>query len=298
MSDKLLPIDRVAELDNVGIIRIEDFDEYSNTTDENKIWYLMFEMRKYQDTILVHPLAMQKIIVRQEHYFAKGEEFYETKKLATPYEGGYGAAIHDYVLWDIKGKISIADRSAVSKDAAKVRDIYANTRKGSVHAFPIDKKGRNITPQLDDDYETHYRHGGFDVYTQYNDQDMLNIPEAYKDWAVHLTPQGKKEINAACESLKKNGEKMLERMRRYSKTSYETFLLSFIELADRFFWAIYLESPRQDKYSLNINTKTKKFTVEDKNPSFIAPILDKSKKTTQLLGIVHIENPRRIQRRL
>jgi len=289
MSDKLLPIDRVAELDNVGILTIE-YERYH--------YFVMFELTMPKDIPTLHCLAVQSVAIEGNGYgFNNNNPIVETSILATIYDGGYGAAIHDFVLWWMytnygPSAVSIADRFAVSDEAARVREIYANARKGSIDAFPIDNYAKKLTSQIDDDYRTHFDHGGFDVYPEYQGRRMANDKEAYKDWAVRLTEKGYKEISPACEHLLKMGEKILSFMESQvdkTKQNEKQMIREIVNYANHMFDDLYDDTP----HKLALYEKTFQKAIGRPHQ---APILDKTKKTTQKLGS-YTYNPRRRTRR-
>ena len=286
MSDKLLPIDRVAELDNVGVIEIQydhgiQYDQFH--------CFLLFHLSKEEETYIVSPLAMQeiKVTMDEKKRFLKGKSFFETRGIATPHQGGYGAAIHDYVLWAIKNKVSISDRRAVSDEAARVREIYANARKGSVHAFPIDNYAKRLTPKIDDDYMTHFAHGGFDVYPEHKGRHMEDDPTAYMDWAVRLTPEGKKEINAACMHLKQIGKKMVQYLCAKNDIEEDFLKTKMQELSVAMFYTVLSHTSgftQETGNEIRLEITHLNMEITDNNISFEAPPLDSSKKSKQILG--------------
>ena len=303
MSDKLLPIDRVAELDNVGVIEIQydhgiQYDQFH--------CFLLFHLSKEEETYIVSPLAMQeiKVTMDEKKRFLKGKSFFETRGIATPHQGGYGAAIHDFVLWwmytNIVGNaVSIADRGSVKPDAARVREIYANARKGSIDAFPIDNENKRITYDRYDDYETHFDYGGFDVYPEYKRQPMANDPEAYKDWAVQLTDKGYREIAPACEHLNEMGNHILSFMENKHplQQNKRDILQIIISYANEIFDDVYFDKRiNATRKQIALNKQINLYQKEIGNPHE-APILDKTKKTTQKLGS-YTYNPRRRTRRI
>ena len=299
MSDKLLPIDRVAELDNVGIFTLSRY--------RDEFYFVMVELTTPLGVPTLHCLAVQRVNVMEEHGgdFNDGHSIVETSILATPYEGGYGAAIHDFVLWWMYTKygpsaVSIADRGTVKPDAARVREIYANARKGSIDAFPIDNVYEKLTHSRNDDYETHFEYGGFDVYPEYNRQPMANDPQAYKDWAVKLTPQGKKEIAPACNHLNKMGEKILSFMENKHplQQNKRDILQIIISYANEIFDDVYFDKRiNATRKQIALNKQINIYQKEIGKPHE-PPTLDKTKKTTKKLGS-YTYNPRiRTRRRL
>jgi len=195
--------------------------------------------------------------------------------------------------------VSIADRESVSDEAARVREIYAE-RKGSIDAFPIDPFWKKLTPKVDDDYETHYRHGGFDVYPEYNRQPMANDPRAYKDWVVRLTEKGYREIAPACEHLLKMGEKIrsfMESQLDTTKQKTQRMIAIILNDADRLFANVYNRRHFEAQSQRIVLNDDKTFQRLTDWLLYTPPTLDKTKKTTQKLGS-YTYNPRRRTRRI
>ena len=292
MSDKLLPIDRVAELDNVGIYIIED-------KKWDTIKFCLMELLSDSTYTYIKCLGMQTIMIERaaDYELEEGADFAITMLYATPFDGGYGAAIHDFMLWYITRKynrdiVSIADRGSVSDEAARVREIYANARNFSIDAFEIDNRDWQLTPQLDDDYKTHYRHGGFDVYPTYQGRRMANDPQAYKDWAIRLTDKGYREISPACEHLEKMGKKI----RSYFPTVNDvTWSLMVDQISRETFRNVHGKLIRTSKELIYRYDNVNDF--DKLSLPYQAPTLDKTKKTTQKLGS-YTYNPRRRTRRI
>ena len=291
-----LPIQRASMLTNVGVI-VEKKDE--------SFYFFLVHNNKEKNEI--HILAMQKIEIRKKHTTSKFDlstntVVLETKMLGTPYHGGYGAAIHDFVLWFMQKYIkttqgpqtkiiSVTDRNIVSSDATRVREIYAKTRIKSVHAFPIDNFRQPLTKTTEDDYWTHFEHGGFDVYPEHKGKTMANDPQAYKDWALELTPQGYEEIGKYAQQLLVNGENIFAYLMYITHKSLKSTLAKIHDYGTTLFTFCYKAMKERirhndymEQYNLNqakilvLKYSSQNLLVKKATKPWIAPTIVKTKR--------------------